>query len=370
MPEPLRVALIGGGAVIAKTHLDALAATPDAQLVALSDLSAERAGPRAAAAGVPLFADYHTMLAETQPDLAVVCTPHPSHAAIALDCFAAGAHVLVEKPIAVEVAEADAMIDAAERAGRTLAVSFQQRFRPEVRQARALIDAGELGELVRVLCVEPWFRTAYYYRTAGWRGTWRGEGGGVLLNQAPHTLDLLCYLAGRPARVWGVTRTLHHAIETEDTAHALLEFANRAPGYFFAGTAEVGPQYLEIIGERASLRLSGGGLQVTRFEPPQHEHMRASAEMFSAPASRVADLPPMPADLAGHGAVYRDLIDALREDRQPLCNGRSARDSLELANAITLSSHAGRAIDRPIDRAEYGALLADLRAHAGGTTNA
>jgi UDP-N-acetyl-2-amino-2-deoxyglucuronate dehydrogenase len=366
MEHPIRVALIGGGAVIAATHLEAIAAEPGARLVGLSDLSAERAGPRAAAAGVPFFDDHRVMLAELRPELAVICTPHPSHPALAHDCFAAGAHVLVEKPIAVEVAAADAMIAAAAEADRLLAVSFQQRFRPEIVYARELIARGELGALVRVLCVEPWFRSAAYYRSAGWRGSWSGEGGGVLMNQAPHTLDLLCHLAGTPARVWGQTRTLHHAIEVEDTAHALLEFANGAPGYFYAGTAEAGAQLLEIIGDRASLRLSGGALTVTRFSPSQHEQLASSPLPFAQPATVVEELRLAPEGPAGHGAVYRDLLAAIRSGTRPLCDGVSARASLELANAITLSSHLERPLALPIDRAAYSTLLAELRGQGTG----
>lgn len=370
MTQKTRIAVIGGGAVIAAAHLEAIAAQPTARLVGLSDLSAERVAPRAAAAGVPAFADHRAMLAELRPDLAVICTPHPSHADLTLDCFGAGAHVLVEKPIAVSVADADRMIDAAAAAGRTLAVSFQQRFRPEVELARSMVAGGELGDLVRVLCVEPWFRSAAYYRSAGWRGTWAGEGGGVLLNQAPHTLDLLCHLAGRPARVWGVTRTLQHAIETEDTAHGLLEFAGGAPGYLFVTTAEAGAQYLEVVGDRAALRLSEGRLTVTRFQPAQHTFLRESPELFAAPAMRVEELRPEPAGPGAHHPVYRDLLAALAEGRPPRCDGAAARDSLELANALTLSSHLGRPVDLPIERAAYDALLAELRAGHAATKGA
>lgn len=360
--QETRIVLIGAGGFIAATHLEAIAALPAAQLVGLSDISAEPLTQRAAAAGVPAFADHRAMLAELRPDLAVICTPHPSHAAIALDCLAAGAHVLVEKPIAVSVSEADDLIAAAEAAGRILAVSFQQRFRPEVELARALVAGGELGALVRVLCVEPWFRSAAYYRTAGWRGTWLGEGGGVLLNQAPHTLDLLCYLAGRPTRVWGVARTLQHTIETEDTAHAMLEFAGGAPGYLFVTTAEAGAQYLEVVGDRAALRLSQGTLTVTRFQPAQRTFLRESPTSFDAPTTSVEELRPETAGPIGHLAVYYDLLAAIAEGRPPRCDAAGARDSLELANALRLSSHLGRAVELPIDRATYDALLAELRA--------
>jgi predicted dehydrogenase len=327
----------------------------------MSDVNAERAAPRATAAGVPLFDDHRAMLQELRPDLVAICTPHPSHAALALDCLAAEAHVLVEKPLAVEVAEGDAMIAAASAAGRLLAVSFQQRFRPEVQQARALIAAGELGTLLRVHCIEPWFRSAAYYRSAGWRGSWRGEGGGVLMNQAPHTLDLLCYLAGRPTRVWGATRTLHHAMTAEDTAHALLEFPGGAPGYFFTSTAESGEQLLEIVGDRAALRLQNGTLTVTRYQPAQLEQLRTSPEPFQSPRQTSETSTPLAAAAPGHRAVYADLLQAIQNGNQPLCDARSALESLEVANAIVLSSYRERPVELPLDRAAYSALLAELR---------
>jgi predicted dehydrogenase len=358
---PLRYALIGCGGVIAPTHIQALAQLPNAQIAAMSDLDAVRGAPRAEAAGCPFFVDYHEMLAEIRPDVAVVCAPHPFHAPIALDCFAAGAHVLVEKPIAVEVAAADTMIAAAEAAGRILAVSFQFRFRPEVVAARALIESGELGELVRVLCVEPWFRPAAYYRSAGWRGTWVGEGGGVLMNQGPHGLDNLCYLAGMPTRVWGWARTRAHAIEVEDSAQAMLEFANGAPGYLYFSTVEAGAaRQLQIVGDRAAIELQGTQLTIRRFEQPLSEFRANSTEMFAAPRSQ-SEAIEVPAEGGGHLAVYQDLQDAIREGRQPLIHGREGRMSLELANAITLSSHTDRAVDLPLDRAAYSELLARLR---------
>ena len=253
------------------------------------------------------------------------------------------------------------MIAAAADAGRVLAVNFQQRFRPLIERARALIDTGELGPLVRVLCVEPWFRTAAYYRSAGWRGTWRGEGGGVLLNQAPHTLDLLCHLAGPPARVWGWVRTRVHAIEVEDSAQALLEYPNGAPGYLHVSTVEAGSRRrIQIIGERATLDLDGDQLTITRFAQPLDEFRAGSAELFSAPAAaEVVALPP--GDGGVHLAVYRDLHAAILEGRQPLIDGAEGRMSLELANAIVLSSYVEKPVTLPLDRGSYSALLADLR---------
>jgi len=360
-----RYAIIGCAAGIAPLHLQALAQLPAsaAQIVGMSDINAERGAARAAESKSPFFVDHREMLERTKPDIAVICTPHPFHAPLAIDCFVAGAHVLTEKPIAVEVQEADKMIAAAEAAGRLLAINFQQRFRPAVEKARALIDAGEIGPLVRTLCLEPWFRPAAYYRSASWRGTWKGEGGGVLMNQAPHTLDILCHLAGLPTKVWGWTRTRVHQMECEDSAQAMFEYPNGAPGYFTASTVEAGVQSrLQVIGDKGALELVGDQLTLYHFDPSLPEHRLNATEMFSSPTvkSEIINVPE--GNGGGHLAIYRDLQHAIAEGRRPRIDGREALMSLELANAIVLSSYTDRAVTLPLDRAAYAALLNDLRA--------
>ena len=359
-PPGLSFAIIGGAASIAPNHIRAVEQLSGARLVGMSDISAERGAAAAQAAGCPFFLDHRIMLADLRPDVAVICAPHPFHAALALDCFAAGAHVLVEKPMAVTAAEADQMIAAAAAAGRLLAVNFQQRFRPVIDRARALIQSGEIGPLVRVLCVEPWFRSAAYYRTATWRGTWRGEGGGVLMNQAPHSLDLLCYLAGMPVKVWGWTRTLRHAIECEDSAQAMLEYASGAPGYLYMSTVEAGAPRLQIIGERAALELTGEQLAITSFSPSMIDQLLNSPQLFEAP-KHATEIVTLPGDGGGHLAVYQDLAAAIATGGQPCCDGAEGRQSLELANAIIFSSYAERAVTLPLDRVAYDALLTNLR---------
>src|SRR5262249_32631529 len=155
--------IVGAAAAIADAHLEALAAVPSV-IVGMADIDGERGAQKAAKVGCPFFLDHRELLNALRPEAVVVCTPHPLHAEQAQDSLLAGAHVLVEKPMAVEVAEADAMIATAERSGRILAVSFQERFRPAVQYARDFMTRGELGPLLRVLSIEPWLRTAAYYR--------------------------------------------------------------------------------------------------------------------------------------------------------------------------------------------------------------
>jgi UDP-N-acetyl-2-amino-2-deoxyglucuronate dehydrogenase len=354
----LRYGVIGAG-VIAPLHLEAIAALDDVELVGISALDQERAAARAQEAGCPAFVDHRDLLA-LEPDVVVICTPHPSHPGLAIEALEAGAHVLVEKPLAVEVREADAMIDSADRAGRLLGVCFQQRFRPVISAARELVASGRIGELVRVSIVDPLYRPNSYYRTAGWRGTWEGEGGGVLMNQAPHTLDLLCHLAGPPSTVWGVSRRRSQPMEAEDTAIALLEYGNGALGTVAVSTTEPGVQRIELVGDRGRIEIVGETLAFERFEPPLQEHLSTCTEMFEQP-TLMSESVALPAGRGDHLDVHRDFAAAIREGGPPRVSARDALWSLELANAIVLSTHTGHAVPLPVDRDAYAALLADLR---------
>jgi predicted dehydrogenase len=213
--------------------------------------------------------------------------------------------------------------------------------------------------------VEPWLRTSAYYRAAPWRGTWIGEGGGVLMNQAPHTLDILCHLVGAPRRVWGMTRTRAHAIEAEDSAQAMLEYPNGAFGYVAASTIEGGTdKRIEVVGDRACLRLVDDELTIVRFDPPLRDHIAQSPDPFGQPALRAETVDLPPASRSRHHAAHRSFLEAIRHGGAPWCDGKSGLMSLELANAIALSSHTERPVDLPIDRASYARLLADRRAAA------
>jgi predicted dehydrogenase len=216
MNRPLRHVVIGVGAGVFKLHLAGVQ-LPSSTVVAVSDLNPVTGEARAKELGCAYYQDHTTMLAETKPDVAVILTPHPFHAALAVECLEAGCHVLVEKPMAIQVAEADAMIEAAQKYDKHLAVSYQFRQAGPIKTLHRMLQQGDLGKILHVDMVAAWPRTAAYYQLAKWRATWQDEGGGVLMNQAPHQLDVLCFLFGLPMKVYAWTRTLLHAIETEDT---------------------------------------------------------------------------------------------------------------------------------------------------------
>ena len=354
----LRFGVIGAG-VVAPLHLRAIAGLVDVELVGIAALDRVATEVLARDAGCRAFASADGLLAEGL-DVAVICTPHPSHAELAIAAIGSGAHVLCEKPLAPEVREADAMIAAADHAGRLLGVCFQQRFRPVIVAARRLIDEGRLGVLTRVTVVDPLYRPHAYYASADWRGTWKGEGGGVLMNQAPHTLDLLCHLAGQPAAVRGLAQRRAQPIEAEDTATALLSYADGAVGSVAVSTLEPGVQRIELVGDRGRIEIVGESIAFERFEPPVSEHLKSATEMFAAP-ERVTDPVELPPGRGDHTDVHQDFAAAVREGRHSRVPAREALQSLEVANAIVLSTFEERAVSLPLDRDAYAALLAQLR---------
>ena len=358
----LRVVVAGAAANIFSAHRRGLNAI-GAEVVGVQDVNQERVAAVAAELGCPARPTLTELLAE-EADLAVILAPHPFHAELAIAALRSGKHVLTEKPMAVEVAESDRMIAEAERSGRTLAVAFQQRTRNEVREARRLIGDGFLGELQRADVIGTWPRRRTYFEISAWRGSWRGEGGGVLVNQGQHDLDLLCHLAGPPARVAGWTRTRIQRIEAEDTAHAMLEWPSGAIGSVHLSTVEVDlGQRLELTGTAGRLRLQPGKLEAAANGVDFREFVASDGDPFGA-------VPDGPVEEFGggggdHADLYRDLADALAAGRPPIAPGREAALALELANAVIFSSHTNSEVALPLDRAAYSTLLDSLRSAAG-----
>ncbi len=374
---PLRFAVIGAGGM-GQGYCQVLGQLEHARLAAVCDVNrpaAEEAGRRY---GVPAFGAHADLIAARLCDVAVVATPHPFHAPAAVACMDAGLHVLSEKPLSERVSTADAMAAAARRNGVVLAVMFQRRFEPEVRKAMALIRGGQLGELMRATLVALEYRSQRYYDSGTWRATWRGEGGGVMMNQAPHLMDLFVQFCGLPSAVYGRTATRMHRIEVEDQAEALLRFANGAVGYLFCSTCETGPgQLIELVGDRGKLSFRDGQLAFQQYQPPLRAHLAGCADMWGKPdilpvplnmpheqpscADFEAPLLHLGAQPSGHARVLANLVGHLLFGEPLLVPGESGIGSLELANAVTLSSHEDRWVRLPISRPRYDALLRRLQ---------
>jgi predicted dehydrogenase len=359
----LRHAVIGAAASVFNMHREALQ-LPEVNLVAIADINVEAGQQRAQELNCAFYADYRRLLEVEHPDVVTIMTPHPLHAPIAIDALRAGSHVLVEKPIAAQVAEADAMIEAANKAQRLLGVIFQQRYRPEVRAARRLIQEGRLGVIQHVEMAVSWTRTAIYYKEGAWRGTWKGEGGGVLMNQAPHNLDLLCHLIGSPSRVFAWTRNLLHPIETEDTVQAMLEWPGGALGSLHISTAETGiPEALKIVGTGGNLEIRRKQLIFNQLETDLKEFVDTYPKPFAAPKAQ--QVPVELEEIEGnHATVYRHFYDALLRHGTFTSAGAEGRMSLELANSLIYASYTHSEVALPLDRQKYADLLASLQQQA------
>jgi predicted dehydrogenase len=341
---------------------------PEATLTAVCDTHLDRAQSAGEQFDVSYFTDHVTMFQSGLVDAVIIATPHYAHAPVAVSAFEHGLHVLVEKPLCVAVSDGDKMIEAAQRAGRKFAIGYQHRFRPEVQAARRLIEQGVLGEVRRTLLITAWYRTQAYYDSGGWRATWAGEGGGVLINQAPHFIDLWLWFGGMPARVWGQTRAALHEIETEDEAFALVEYPNGAHGYLYATTnEEPGENLIEICGDEGKLRLHDGALQVWKLKHSIRRFTYEAEGMWDGiPAERIEPpIEPKPEGaLEGQPALIQNFARAILYGEPLVVPGEEGLGTVEIINALILSSKRQKPVQLPVDRAEYDALLNELKAQS------
>ena len=330
----MRVGLIGSGNI---THTHALAATA-AGLDVAAVLGRTLDGARGICGrhgGTP-YDSLDTFLAHPSLDLVAIGTPSGQHAEQGIAAARRGLHVLVEKPIDITVERADALIEATDRAGVHLAVCFQDRFAPDACVVKGLIDSGALGRLLLVDARVPWYRPPSYYASSSWRGTWALDGGGALMNQGIHTVDLLLWLMGDVTRVWGVASTLRHAIAVEDTSQALLEFQGGARGTLCVTTA-ADPGYIMIAGTAGTITIERDALVAADFEgePPPGVVARPPAGDDGRSST------PAVSDVSGHRALFLDIVHAIRTGSRPRCDGRDGRRSVALVRAIYDSSASG-----------------------------
>lgn len=346
MTRPLRVALVGPGKVAA-THARAVARSADAVLVAVVGRDPARAQHLADAFDARAFSSLDAAVAAVGPEVAIVCTPHPNHAAAALGAFEHGLHVLVEKPLAVEPAEARAMVEGARAAGVQLGVVSQRRWYEPVRRMKAAIDEGRIGGPILATVTVLGWRGPEYYAMDPWRGTWSGEGGGVLVNQAVHQLDLLLWFMGTVERVSGFWSNLNHpTIEVEDTAVASVRFAGGALGSIVVSNSQDPGLYANVhvhgsTGASVGVQTDGGSVFVagvsSHVEPPINDLWTISGE-----ADRLAGWQAEDRALAGrvdvtehyHELQIGDFLRAVREGRPPAVTGEDGLAVAELIAAI------------------------------------
>jgi predicted dehydrogenase len=359
--EPVKLGLIGIGNM-GSFHLVNIANQPKVKLTAVCDIIPERAQAASEKYGGEIFTDAQEMLDKRVCDAILIATPHYAHTTIGIAAFRLGYHVLVEKPISVHVADCQRLIAAHQDKRLVFAAMFNQRTDPHYIKIRELVHSGELGKLERVSwIITDWFRTDAYYASGGWRATWKGEGGGVLLNQCPHNLDLLQWICGMPKRITGFCGLgAWHNIEVEDQVTAYLDFGDKCTGVFIASTGEApGTNRLEIAGEKGKIVYETGDLTYIRNAVSTRDFCRETPGMFAKPETTK-----VPIEVSGaggqHAQILENFADAILTGAELIAPAAEGIHSVELANAMLYSSFLGTGVDLPIDAAGYEAKLHEL----------
>jgi len=354
----VRLGIIGIGNMGSDHSKNLLAGkVPRIRLTAICDLDPARM----TFDGVKHFTDSRELIRSGEVDAVLVATPHYYHTIIGIDALEQGLHLLVEKPISVHKSDCEKLI-AAHRDGQVFAAMFNQRTDPFYQKIRSLIQSGELGEIRRMnWIITDWFRTCAYYASGGWRATWGGEGGGVLLNQCPHNLDLLQWMFGMPSSVRAFCRFgQYHDIEVEDDVTAFLQFKNGATGIFVTTTGEApGTNRLEIAAERGKLVYERQRLTFTRNEVGMTEFSRTTDKGFARPPTWDVDIP-APGQGEQHIGVLKNFAAAILDGAPLLAPAGEGIHSVELANAMLYSTFTGKTVDIPLDGKAYERHLKKL----------
>ncbi len=343
-PAPLRFGIVGCG-VIGKTHAAAISNLEGAQLVGVADLVPARAGALAGTYGIAAYPDLTSMLAVGDLDVVTICTASGLHGAQAEEAMRAGKHVIVEKPLEITLPAIDHLLDVQRAAGVKLAVISQHRYDPAARQVRELIAAQAFGTLVLANAQILWWRSQEYYDSGEWRGTWELDGGGVLMNQSIHSIDLLQWFMGPVRSVYAYTGTLAHRMETEDTAVAALRFASGALGSISATTsAYPGVRTrLEILGSEGSAIIENDRMSYLH-------HKRAGGDEvgpYGLETSESSQPGSQEPEGNAHALQIEDIMREIRRDGTPVVDPKEARHDVAIILAIYESARTGREVVLP-----------------------
>ena len=343
MNDPIRFGLIGCGRV-APRHAQSFSELADARLVAVADVIESRAQRFAKEYRAEAYTDYRRLLERRDIDVVNICTPSGMHAQMAIEAMQAGKHVIVEKPMAMNLRDADRMIASEQATGVKLCVILQNRYNPPMQDLRRVVDEGKLGKLLLGNATVRWFRPQEYYED-GWHGTYALDGG-ALMNQSIHHIDALQWFMGDVESVFAYTATLAHKMEAEDVGVVAVRFKSGALGTIEGSTLTY-PENLEgsvaIFGERGSVKVGGTALNrkvIWKIAGElEHEHVLLTRDQLD------------PSSVYGtsHQAVIADMIAAIRENRAPRTNGREARKSVALVLAIYESARMGKPVDMTKD---------------------
>jgi predicted dehydrogenase len=304
---------------------------------------------------ISLFSDYRDMLKSGLIDAVLIATPHYLHPVIGIEAFDAGLHVLSEKPIGVYTKNIVDLMEAAKKSGKVFGIMYNQRTNTMYQKMREMVRSGELGELKRcVWIITDWYRTQAYYNSGGWRATWKGEGGGVLINQCPHNLDLWQWIFGMPNRIRAFCRFgVYHDIEVEDDVTAYAEYPNGATGVFITTTGEFpGTNRLEISGSKGKLVAEGGKLIYTKLGIDEREFCFGATQGFGTPPKETMEVRHEGGGQQ-HKGILRNFTNNILFGEELLAPGYEGINGLSLSNAMMLSTWKDDWVDLPNDGEEF-----------------
>ncbi len=309
--------------------------------------------------GVALYSDYQKLLDDHICDAVIIATPHYWHPIIAIDAFEKGYHVLSEKPAGVYTKKVREMNEAAKKSGKVFALMFNQRTNPLYQRVRELVKSGAIGEPKRLIwIITNWYRTQAYYDSGSWRASWAGEGGGVLLNQCPHQLDLWQWIFGMPKSIYAKCAIgKYHNIEVEDDITILAEYENSATACFISTTGEYpGTNRLEISGDRGKIVVEGNKLTFNRLQTPEREVCFTSQKGFEMIPYTTEEFVVEDSGPA-HAGILQNFANCILHGEELLSRGEEGINALTISNAAFLSQWLGKEVTLPIDEDLFYQLL-------------
>lgn len=364
--DRVKIALVGFGAMgSAHAHSIYNGFVKGMELVAICDIDRDkREKAKELYPEVEVFEKYEDLIDSGIADSILIATPHYLHPVVGIAALQKGLNVLTEKPLAVSCTDARRFIDVADKSGKVFGVMFQWRMHPLFKKAREVIKGGEIGEIRRLVwIVTNWYRNQAYYDSGSWRATWKGEGGGVLLNQAPHNLDQIQWLVGIPCRLYAECEVgRYHDISVEDDATVMGEFTNGAKLSFITTTGEYpGTNRLEISGSKGKLVMEDNTLKIYRLQKDEEIYRRTSAKDSPKPKYTVETLSGSETEDRLHEMILENFASAILKGEKLVSPGASGIGELEISNGAYLSSWLGRSISLPIDASRFDSLLAKKR---------
>lgn len=360
MNKALRIGIVGVGSMgghHAKCIQDGK--IPNAQLVAVCDFDERILSTWESVDGVEAFKCFEDLLEKVEVDAVIIATPHYSHTSYGIASLNAGLHTLVEKPISVHKADCERLIAASEGKGLVFSAMFNQRTNPAYVKLKQLIESGELGEIHRInWTVTDWYRTQSYYNSGGWRATWSGEGGGVLLNQCPHQIDLYQWLFGMPKKVRSLCQFgRFHEVEVEDAVTALFEHESGATGVFITTTGEApGTNRLEVAADRGKIVIDESGFSWVRNEVATSQHLVEEQGKFTKPDVWNVSIP-FSDEGEQHIGILKNFVAACLEGEELIAPASEGIRSVELANSVLMASVLDETITLPLCSKTYEAWL-------------